>query len=141
MRTRAVALRYLVLLLAAGALALVWIRYGDTKVTILVAILALLASILRLLPSWPWRWLIEPRPSTPDQVRAAGEALARSVLLQWRAEREQRRLEDAHSMAIQWSVQNRYSRGSVRAGTPMAGDLASVINEFVARPRRLIVIG
>jgi hypothetical protein len=141
MRSRPALLRSLLLLGAIFAVAFVWIRYGDAKVTIVVAILALVASIFRLLPSRPLRWLVEPRPSTPEQVRAAGEALARSVALQWTTEREQRRLEDAHAMAIRWSVEDRYSRGSVRAGTPAAGDLASVIDNFVARPRRLIVIG
>jgi hypothetical protein len=141
MRFRAVALRYLVVVGAASVVALVWIRYGDAKVTILVAVMALIVSVLRFLPSWPWRWLVEPQPSRQEQVTAAGEALARSVHVQWMAEREHRRLEDAHSMAIRWSVDDRYSRTSVRAGTPVAGDLASVIDDFVARPRRLIVIG
>lgn len=141
MRFRTVALRYLVLLLAIGVVAFVWIRYGDAKVTVLVAVMALVVSLLRFLPSWPWRWLIEPRPSTPAQVTAAGEALARSVLQQWTAERERRSLEDAHAMAIRWTVDDRYSRQSVRGGTPVAGDLASVIDDYVARPRRLIVTG
>ncbi|TDV47936.1 NACHT domain-containing protein [Actinophytocola oryzae] len=134
-------LRYLVLLLAVAAVAVVWVRYGDTKVTILVAIMALGVSVLRFLPSWPWRWLLDPRPSTPEQVDAAAEALARSASQQWMAERGRRNLEDAHSMAIRWSVDDRYSRQSVRGGTPVAGDLASVIDDFVARPRRLVVTG
>jgi hypothetical protein len=135
------ALRYVIVLGAAGAVALVWIRYGDAKVTILVAMLALLVSARRFLPSWPLRWLTEPRQSNQEQVTAAGEALARSVHTQWMAEREQRRLEDAHSMAIRWSIDNRYSRDSVRGATPVRGDLASVIDDYVADPRRLIVIG
>ena len=134
-------LRYLVALVAVGAVMLVWVRYGDVKVTILVAILGLLVSAFRFLPAAPRNWLIEPRPSQPEQVDKAAEALARSVRVQWTAERRRRRLEDAHSMSIRWAVDERYSRGSVRAGTPRAGDLASVIDDFVAKPRGLVVIG
>jgi hypothetical protein len=139
--SRAVVLRYLVALGAIGAVVLVWIRYGDVKVTILVGILGLLVSAFRFLPSAPRNWLVEPRPSQPEQVDKAAEALARSVRVQWTAERQRRRLEDAHSMSIRWTVEERYSRGSVRAGTPVAGDLASVIDDFVAKPRGLVVIG
>jgi hypothetical protein len=136
-----VVLRYLVASGAVGAVVFVWVRYGDVKVTILVAFLGLLVSVFRLLPSSLRNWLVEPRPSQPDQVDMAAEALARSVRVQWTAERQRRRLEDAHAMSIRWTVEERYSRGSVRAGTPVAGDLASVIDDFVAKPRGLVVIG
>src|SRR5215211_3943253 len=124
-----------------AVIAFVWWRYGTSKITIVVSIFALFVAVIPSLSGRPWQWLVAPQPSTSEQVDAAADALARSVRLQWTAERQRRRLEDPHSMPIRWTVERSYSRASVTAGLPGQGDLVAVINQFVVEPRRLVVVG
>jgi len=129
--------------IVAGALAVfgvVWLLFGDSKVSVVVAIAALLVAILQLLPSLMPRWLAAA-PSRPDQIDDAAQALIRQVRNQWTAEQHRRGLEDPNSMPIQWSVDRNVSGRAVPKGTPSSGDLATIVEQYAARPSRLVVTG
>ena len=140
MPRRTVIFRSFIATCAIAAIIAVWLRFGGTEVTILVAVAGFFVSILPWMPGWPWRWLAAGA-SRPDQIEAAAEALIRSVRIQWAAEQYRRGLEDPHSMPIRWSVASNVSGRAVPKGARSSGDLATIVTQFVAQPSRLVVTG
>ena len=133
---RTAPIRWLTVAGAAAAIVVLWLWLGDSRLTVLVTIVGAFVPILVLLPRW-----LAPAPSQPKQIDAAAEALTRSVRKQWVAEQYRRGLEDPHSMPIQWSVDPNISGRAIPKGTPPSGELAKIVEQFVARPSRLVVTG
>jgi NACHT domain len=123
---------------AVAAIVVVWALFGDSKITVLVAIAGFLVLILPWLPGWQ---SLTTAPSRPDQIDAAANALIRSVRAQWVAEQHRRGLEDPHSMPIRWSVDSNTSWRAVSRNAASSEKLDSIIARFVARPSRLVVTG
>lgn len=115
-----------------------WVQFGASNVTTVLTIVSTLVALLPLLKVGPLDWSLPSRPSTSTQVDSAAEALATEVRKQWDEEARRRRLQERRRMPIRWEVEDQPSKNDPLRG---AGDISTLVNQFAASPRPMVVVG
>jgi len=121
------------------AVTLTWVWIGESKLTMILAIVSTFAALAPLLPTGPFSWLVTGHPSTPEQVDEAAEILITEVRRQWEEEARRRHLQEARQMPVRWRIDRQGSVSPQFVAT--SGELGVLVDEFTARPRPMLVVG
>ncbi|WP_189213907.1 NACHT domain-containing protein [Actinokineospora fastidiosa] len=112
-------------------LILIWSRHDANAVATALTILTGAAAVTQFLMAG--RWKPKPGASTPEQVDAAVDALARELVKQWVPEGRRRMLDEPNRLDVRCAP--------LHGGSGDEVDCDELVAAYADAPRRLVVVG